>query len=256
MMMAMTKQMALAALLLALASNVAYAQDRETSSGSIRCGADSVADDPIDVWRVPASALHGMQEFDRSVQIVFPSSVSSIVVELWGGGGGGGRGSDDSYSEGGAGGGGGASGTYSRVTVPATPDMKYVLVVGRGGQEGEPGGASAVCAGDAVLATAPGGSGGETARTNSRGGAGGKGGAVQRSNAEMSPGSNRAGNDGADGSAPLFQYRGLGGSGGRPVVGTIAPKGAFGGAGGGGAMTPQSAGSGVPGGPGSAIVSW
>lgn len=220
-------------------------------------------------WQPPVSANHGTQEFERSTVVTFPQDVLSVTVELWGAGGGGGGGSDDSYTEGGAGGGGGASGGYVRTAIRLTPGRSYALIVGRGGAggtavgngaaiaaRGRDGGDSAVCDGGSPIIVAPGGSGGETARTNGHGGEGGQAG----TNAALGPvaltGFQRPGTRGMTGMAPLLHYQGLGGLGGKAPRGSVDTWAAAGGAGGAGARRPWPAAGGSAGKDGGIIVTW
>ena len=204
------------------------------------------------------------EEFDHSARVVFPSEVRSLVAELWGGGGGGGAGSIERSSKGGAGGGGGASGAYIRGSVTLTPGATYTFVIGQGGRggsaysqspiaAGENGGPSAICAGDVPLLVAAGGTGGQSARSNARGGSGGIGlsAAAWTSLIRCTA---RAPTERSD--RLPFEVRGRGGLGGRPVSGRVQPPGAFGGDGGAGAMAPEPARDGLPGGPGSISVAW
>jgi hypothetical protein len=252
--------------LLVLAAGGAHgrAYVSQASSQCVTLPGQLVDTERLPVWRPPGDVAHGIEEFRQSVRLVLPREVSTMSVELWGGGGGGGGGSFDTFAEGGAGGGGGASGAYSRGTLAVQSGVMYTLVVGHGGRgsvggsgtPGEDGGDSAVCAGDTGLLAATGGSGGEAARTNSHGGRGGRGHIADVVGTMAAAAVRRPGNDGMVGTTPLFEYRGRGGKGGRPVSGTIEPRGGFGGAGGAGAMRPDRPGDGRSGAPGEIIVSW
>jgi len=228
----------------------------------------STAHDSLPVWRPPAGAVHGIQEFHGSVHLTLPIEVSSATVEMWGGGGGGGSGSAETQTHGGAGGGGGASGSYVRGILPIVPGATYTLIVGSAGEgasvaarqpqsNGRDGGDSVVCgAADAVLLVAHGGYGGLSSQGSDRGGAGGKADSLMPSNSGEFPVLRRNGNEGKAGSQPLFEVGGPGGRGGEPVLGSIEPRGSFGGAGGNGETGSDRQGNGSRGGAGVIIISW
>jgi hypothetical protein len=213
------------------------------------------------LWRVPADAPHGVKALDSTTSIAFQTAVPAFTVEIWGAGGGGGGGSLETISESGYGGGGGASGSYLQMKLPATPGTVYTVVVGRGGAGGEGrsstpgkiGGDSALCDGPRALALAAGGHGGQPGHVNHGGGQGGRPGDVS------TPDDNqlgRSGNAGLAGGAPLFELRGIGGTGGKAIAGTLQPRGAFGGNGGNGAITSGAPGDGLAGGNGFAVMTW
>jgi len=256
-----------AVLLAPLISGVSRAQTsppQEAATICPRAAAGGTTAAAIDTWRPPNSAPHGLQEFDRSTRVILPPGTSSVVVELWGGGGGGGGGSFDTLSEGGSGGGGGASGSYTRAVLPIDSETPYLLMVigvgGHGGfgqkptidatgRDGEP---TLVCSAASVLAFAGGGRGGQGARSTARGGPGGESPASLPQAADV----HRTGTRGGNGSVPLFELPGRGGAGGRAVSGSVSPPASNGGNGGVGAMTPERAGDGDPGGSGHALLSW
>lgn len=222
----------------------------------------STVEDTISpAWRPPRGVAHGFQEFSRTT-VVDLSPIASVDVEIWGGGGGGGGGSEETYTEGGAGGGGGASGGYSRATLAVDPLKKHLVVVGSGGPggrprlSGQPGGESAICENGTALLRAEGGPGGTGAMSNANGGAGGQWRRVDVHDPETEGALQRIGHDGAHGSAPLFEYRGLGGRGASRVEGTVETFGSYGGDGGAGEMRPDAPQPGATGGAGLVIVRW
>jgi hypothetical protein len=218
-------------------------------------------DATLPTWTPRRGAAHGFQQFERTTLIDL-SQLDSVDVEIWGAGGGGGGGSEDSYTEGGAGGGGGASGGYSRGTLTLDRLKKHLVVVGDAGAGGRPGvagqrgGDSALCENGTAILIAEGGPGGAGAISNKNGAPGGEWRRVAVHDPESEGALQRIGHDGAAGSAPLFEYRGLGGDGAQAVHGTIESHGSYGGAGGSGEMRPDPPQAGSPGGAGLVIVRW
>lgn len=187
--------------------------------------------------------LNGLQEFSQSGTYSFtaPSSVTHILVEMWGAGGGGGGGVSISGVVVTAGSGGGA-GAYTRAIVPVTPGTTYNIIVGAGGASGTDciftgfgcaagtsgtdGGTSEITDNSSdVLASAAGGFGGGAANLTGCdiGGAGG---------AESS-GPNTIGRTGGSGQQCTSSLNGffLAGLGGVPSSGSVVPLGVAGGAG-------------------------
>ncbi len=189
---------------------------------------------------------------------VVPTSVTSVVVKMWGGGGGGGGGGTVT------GGGAGAGAGYITGTVPVTPGETLTVRVGGGGTQGAfssggggalsgdgagGGGYSALLRSGTILLLAPGGGGGGGGdNTTAAGGAGGVGGGNTGGNAAASGsagggfgGSQTAGGNGGTGGgvAGAAGASLAGGNGGNTTNGTCAGntagQGGAGGTNGGGA---------------------
>ena len=190
--------------------------------------------------------FNGLQEFSQGGTYSFtaPSSVTHILVEVWGAGGGGGGG----ISVGGfitsAGSGGGAGG-YTRAILAVTPGATYNIIVGAAGAAGTDcifnglsctngssntpgtdGGISEITDNSSgILASAAGGFGGGAGNLTGCdiGGAGGAG----------SSGTNTIGRSGGSGQQCTSSLDGffLAGLGGIPSLGSVVPLGVVGGAG-------------------------
>jgi hypothetical protein len=223
-------------------------------------------------WTQPASAqdppdrVQGVREFTESGTWQVPGGVTQLTVELWGAGGGGAGGASAAIGTGpGGGGAGGGSGAYLRTRLAVTPGETYTIRIGAGGQGGrgesrgpaQPGAdgedTSIVRNGEIVLSVKGGRGGGAPKYGDSRGGAAGVGGPSEALPSAIA----RSGNSGRRGQDGGFaEWNSTpGGTGGVAIVGTLQPKGSFGGEGGTGRHFGYSD-DGLPGGPGSVVITW
>jgi hypothetical protein len=217
------------------------------------------------------TSAHGVREFTESAVWEVPGGVSSISVELWGAGGAGGGGTEGGPGLGpGAGGGGGGSGAYVRAVLSVKAGESYTLSLGTGGaagkgaagpvrvpEDGGAGGESSIRLGTTIVLVAAGGQGGKAKKANRpRVATGGTGGSVFGDSTSMIV---RAGNDGCNGetgSGSELDTTMPGGAGGPAIIGTLRPRGSYGGAGGTGVPFGTAGANGSNGGGGSAIVTW
>lgn len=158
-----------------------------------------------------------------------PACVTSVTIKSWGGGGGG------SGHDGGSGGASGGGGAYSTNTVSVTPGDVLQIYVGQGGRLGQ----SAVTntgGGATAYGYCIGGSGGNAGSVGSSGGGGGGGGSSAVYNSTTATVLNVAGGGGGAGGAGNSagnKNGGAGGGGGQ--AGSTGGTGATGGAAGGNA---------------------
>jgi hypothetical protein len=147
------------------------------SLGTLRIFAqtgDEVRSNHTAISGTGSSGFTGIKEFTASGKFVVPSTVTTILAELYGGGGGGGA------ECGGADGGGGGGGAFTRSVIGVTPGSTLTVQVAAGGAvgsgspgNGTAGGNSSISDGTTKLVFADGGGGGQGGCDGSGGGAGG-----------------------------------------------------------------------------------
>jgi hypothetical protein len=178
--------------------------------------------------------FNGIQEFTQSGTFTVPSSVTHLLVEMWGGGGGGGGSSDGllTYTDvsgsqstivgcPGMGGGGGGSGAYIREVLTVAPGATYTVNIGAGGS---------AAAGSSTLPsiTVNSSTGTVVSWTDSIGQSGGNGGDSQILDSASNIVASAAGGGGGGGGDELTPFNAAGAGGpvtGAPGVGGVRTSG-------------------------------